>query len=128
MIENDFPALRAAVRGSIIGNAVTSLTTSLIDAVANASVTRFVRSHAHSFQTLSGAEAIKLGAIALTTACVATWALSLVVPLYVSTAIPRSTFLVLALIGAAAASSANAIAGQWPRSRVRRVTSWLRGA
>jgi hypothetical protein len=128
MIENDFPALRAAVRGSVAGNTATSITASFINAVANASVTRFARTQAAIFQSLSGSEAIKLFAIALTTACVATWALSLFVPVYVSTAIPRSTFVVLAFICAGAASSANSIAGQWSRSRLRRVTSWLRGA
>ena len=77
---------------------------------------------------MTAAEAIRTGAIALMTACVATWALSLVVPLYVSTAIPGSVFLVGAILCAAAAASCDALAEHWPHSRMRRVMAWLRGA
>jgi hypothetical protein len=128
MTENDFAALRAAVRDSIIGTAVTSVTASAIRAASNASATRIIQAQVAAFQGLSGSAAIKLGGIALTSAGIAAWTLAGFVPLYVATAIPRSAFLALALIGTLAAIGANSIAEQWSRSRMRRVTSWLRGA
>jgi hypothetical protein len=128
MTENDFAALRAAVRDSIIGTAVTSVTASAIRAASNASAMRIIQAQVAAFQGLSGSAAIKLAGIALTSAGIAAWTLAGFVPLYVATAIPRSAFLALALIGTLAAIGANSIAEQWSRSRMRRVTSWLRGA
>ncbi len=128
MTENDFPALRSAVRDSLIGRTIASVTAATIGAASSATSTRLITSQANEFRGLTAAEAIRTGAIALLTACIAIWALSLVVPLYVSTAIPGSVFLVLALLCAAAAASCNALAEHWPHSRLRRLTAWLRGA
>ena len=128
MTENDFPALRSAARDSLIGRTIASATAGAIGAASTAASTRLITSQANEFRGLTAAEAIRTGAIALLTACVAIWALALVVPLYVSTAIPASVFLVLTLLCAAAAANANAIAEHWSRSRMRRVTAWLRGA
>ena len=128
MTENDFPALRSAVRDSLIGRTIASVTAATIGAASSATSTRLITSQANEFRGLTAAEAIRTGAIALLIACIAIWALSRAVPLYVSTALPGSVFLVLALLCAAAAASSNALAGHWQRSRMRRVTAWLRGA
>lgn len=128
MTENEFPALRSAVRDSVIGRTIAALTSAISGAASSASSTRLIASQANQFCGLPAAEAIRTGAIALLTACVAIWALSLAVPRYVSTAIPGSVFLALALLCAAAAASANALAGHWRGSRMRRATAWLRGA
>ena len=128
MTEDDFQALRSAVRDSVIGRTIAALTTAITVAASSASSTTVIASQATRFRGLSAAEAIRTGAIALLTACVAIWALSLAVPLYVSTAIPGSVFLVLAVLCTAAAASADALAGHWRGSRMRRVTAWLRGA
>jgi len=128
MTENDFPALRSAVRESLIGRTIASVTAATIAAASRASSTRLITSQANEFRQLTAAEAIRTGATALLTACIAIWALSRAVPPYVSTAIPGSVFLVLALLCAAAAASSNALASHWHRSRMRRVTAWLRGA
>ena len=128
MTGNDFPALRSAARDSLIGRTIASVTAATSSAVKSAASTRLITSLAHEISGLTAAETIKAGAIELLTACVAIWALSLVVPLYVSTAIPGSVFLVLALLCAAAAARSNALAEHWSRSRMRRVTAWLRGA
>ncbi|MEO7135361.1 MAG: hypothetical protein ABI024_14200 [Vicinamibacterales bacterium] len=128
MTENDFPALRWAVRDSAIGRTVASVTAATIGDASVAASTRLMASLAKEFRGLTAAEAVRTRAVALLTACVATWALSLVVPLDVSTAIPGSVFLVLTLLCGAAAASSNALADHWSRSRMRRVTAWLRGA
>ena len=128
MTEHDFPALRSAVRDSVIGRTIAALTAAIGGAAASASSTRLIASQANQLCGLTAAEAIRTGAIALLAACVAIWALSLAVPLYVSTAIPGSAFLVLALLCIATAASANVLAGHWRSSRARRVTAWLRGA
>ena len=128
MTEHDFPALRAAVRDSLIGRTIASVTAATIGAASSATSTRLIAAQADEFRGLTAAEAIRTGAIALLTACVAIWALSLVVPLYVSTAIPGSVFLVLTLLCAAAAASSIALAEHWSQSRMRRVILWLRGA
>ena len=128
MTENDFPALRSAVRGSLIGRTIASLIAAATRAASTASTTRLIASKADEFRALTAAEGIRAGAILLLTACVAIWALSRAVPLYVSTAIPGSLFLVAALLCAAAAASSGALAEHWPHSRLRRVTAWLRGA
>jgi len=128
MTENDFPALRSAVRGSLIGRTIAFLATAASEAASSASSTRMIASQANEFRGLTATEAIRAGAIVLLTACVAIWALSGVVPPYVSTAIPRSLFLVVALLCVAAAASSKALAEHWPYSRLRRVTAWLRGA
>ena len=70
---------------------------------------RLIASRVDQFRGLNAADTIRTVAIALLTACIATWALSLVVPVYVSTAIPGSVFLVGALFCAAAAASCNAL-------------------
>lgn len=128
MTENDFPALRSAVRASLIGRTIASLMTAANGAASNAASTRLVASLADEFRGSTATQATRTGAIVLLTACVAIWALSRVVPLYVSTAIPGSVFLVAALLCGAAAVSSNALAEHWPHSRLRRVTGWLRGA
>ncbi len=128
MTENDFPALRAALRASLIGRTIASLTAAINKPASSAFSTRLIASQANELRGLSPAQAIRTGAIGLLTACIAIWALSLAVPLYVSTAIPGSVFLVLALLCAAAAASSNALAEHWTHSRLRRVTAWLRGA
>lgn len=128
MIEDDFPALRSAVRDSVIGRAVASLMTTLRRAVATSSATRMIDSRAMAFRGLAPAETIRLSAVAMMTACLATWALSFLVPPYVSTAIPVSAFLLFALAFGAAAAGAETLGEQWSRSRVRRATAWLRGA
>lgn len=128
MTEDDFPALRAAVRASLIGRTLASTTAAVNRAASRASSTRLIASQAHELRGLSSAQAIRTGAIALLTACIAIWSLSLVVPPYVSTAIPGSVFLVLGLLCAAAAAGSNALADHWRHSRLRRVTAWLRGA
>jgi Kef-type K+ transport system membrane component KefB len=128
MTENDFPALRSAVRDSLIGRTIASVTAATIGAASSATSTRLMTSQANEFRGLTAAEAIRTGAIALLTACIAIWALSLAVPLYVSTAIPGTVFLALGLICAAAAASCHVLAEHWPHSRLRRVMAWLRGA
>jgi len=128
MTASDFPALREAARTSLIGRTIASLTAAVIGAASRASSMRLVASQADQFRGLSAAEAIRTVAIALLTACIATWGLSLFVPLYVSTAIPGSVFLVGALLCAAAAASCHALSEHWPHSRLRRVMAWLRGA
>ena len=128
MTENDFPALRCAVRDSVIGRTAAALTAAISGAASTASSARLIASQANQFRGLTAAEAIRTGAITLLTACIAIWALSLAVPLYVSTAIPGSVFLGVALLCAAAAASAHTLAGHWQHSRMRRVTAWLRGA
>ena len=128
MTENHFPALRSAVRGSVIGRTTASLATAARRAASSASSTRLIASNANELRALTGAESTRAGAILLLTACVAAWALSTAVPLYVSTAIPGSLFLMAALVCAAAAASSDALAEHWPHSRLRRVTAWLRGA
>ena len=128
MTANDFPALRAAARASLIGRTIASLTAAVRGAASRAASLRLIASQADQFRGMSAAEAIRTVAIALMTACIATWVLSLVVPLYVSTAIPGSMFLVGALLCAATAASCNALSEHWPHSRLRRVMAWLRGA
>lgn len=128
MTDNDFPALRSAVRDSVIGHTVTKLTTSVARAASNASAARLIRSHVMTLRDVPASAAITLGAIAMMTACLTTWVLSLFVPLYVSTAIPGTALLVLAVVGGVAAAGADALADHWSRSRMRRVTAWLRGA
>jgi hypothetical protein len=128
MTENDFPALRSSVRDSVIGRTIAWFTAAIAGAASRAVSTRLMTSQANQLRGLAEAERIRAGAIALLSACVATWALSLMVPVYVSTAIPGSVFLVLALLCAAAAASCHALASHWERSRLRRVTAWLRGA
>ena len=128
MTQDDFPALQSAVRGSLIGRTISSLTAAASGAASSASSARLIASHANGFRALSAAEATRAGAIALLTACVTIWALSTVVPLYVSMAIPGSLFLLIALLCAAGAASSDALAEHWPHSRLRRVTAWLRGA
>ena len=128
MMENDFRALRAAVRASLIGRTIARLSAALSAAASSASSTRLIASQANGFRGSTPAQAIRTGAIALLTACIAIWALSLFVPLYVSSAIPGSVFLVVALLCAVAAASCDALAEHWPHSRLRRVTAWLRGA
>lgn len=128
MTENDFPALGSAARDSLIGQASASLTAAMGRAIANASVTRLVRAQTTACRGLTPAETIRLSAIALMTACLATAALSRIVPLYVSMAIPGIAFLALALACAATAAGADTVANHWSRSRTRRLTAWLRGA
>jgi len=128
MTEDDFAALRSAVRGSLIGRTIASLTADASRAASSASSTRLIVSHANDFRRLTAPQATRAGAIGFLTACVAIWALSGVVPLYVSTSIPGSVFLVAALLSAAAAASSETLAAHWPHSRLRRVTAWLRGA
>lgn len=128
MTENDFPALRAAVRESLIGRTLASLTAATSGAASRASITRLIAAQANEFRGLTASQAIRAGAIVLLTACIAIWALFRVVPLYVSTAIPASVFVVLAVLCAAAAASSDALAEHWTHSRLRRVTGWLRGA
>ena len=128
MTENDFPALRSSVRESLIGRTIASLTDATSAAASRAVSRRLITSLTSELRGLAGTEVIRTGAIALLTACIASWALSLVVPLYVSTAIPGSVFLALAVLCAAAAASSNALAEHWSLSRMRRVTAWLRGA
>ena len=127
-MENDFPALRAAVRASLLGRTIAALTAATSGAASNASIRRPLASQVNEFRGLTATEAIRTGAIALLTACIAIWALSFLVPLYVSTAIPRSMFLMVALICAAAAASSKALAEHWSHSRLRRVSAWVRGA
>jgi hypothetical protein len=127
MTENDFPALRSSVRDSLIGRTIASLTAATGGAASRAASTRLITSQANQLRGLPAPEGIRIGAIALLTASVATWAMSVLVPLYVSTAIPGGVFLVLALLCGAAVASSNALASHWQRSRMRRVTAWLRG-
>ncbi len=128
MTASDFPALRAAARASLIGRTIGSLTAAVSGSASRASSMRLIASRVNQFRGLNAADTIRTVAIALLTACIATWALSLVVPVYVSTAIPGSVFLVGALFCAAAAASCNALSEHWPHSRLRRVMAWLRGA
>lgn len=128
MIEHDFPALRSAVRESVIGRTIASITAAVGGAIAHSSAARLIRSQASASRGQALSETIRLWAIAVMTAGFATWALSWFVPPYVSTAIPRSAFLLSALVCAAAAAGADALGDQWSRSRLRRVTAWLRGA
>jgi hypothetical protein len=128
MIENDFPALRIAVQDSAIGRATSSLISVLSSAALTASATALIASGRTSFGELAPPAKITLCATTLAIACVATWALALFVPRYLSTAIPGTAFLVMGLVCAAAAARANWLSEQWSQSRLRRVTAWLRGA
>jgi hypothetical protein len=128
MTANDFPALRATVRDSVIGRTIAWLAVAASESASSASSTRLIASGVNTFRGLTAADAIRTGAILLLTACVASWALSLVVPVYVSTAIPGSLFLLTALLCAGAAASSDALGDHWPHSRLRRVSAWLRGA
>jgi hypothetical protein len=128
MIENDFSALRTAVRDSAIGRATASLLSVVSSAALTASATGLVESGLTSFRELAAPAKIQLSATLLASACVATWALTQFVPPYVSTAIPRTTFLLMGLVCAAAAARADSLSDHWSRSKLRRFTLWLRGA
>jgi hypothetical protein len=127
MIENDFPALRSAVRDSAIGRATASVLSSFSSAAFTASATALIASGLASFRRLMAPEKTRMIATSLAIASVASWALALFVPPYLSMAIPGSAFLWMGLVFAAAAAGANWLSEQWSQSRLRRFSAWLRG-
>lgn len=127
MIENDFPSLRSSARDSVIGRAVSRLLSRVGNAAPDAVTTRVVTSQIAIVRG-TGSQTIQSIAVMLMMASFGTWMLSQFVPLYVSMAIPRSAFLVVAIVCGLAAWRSNGVAEQLSRSRVRRVSDWLRGA
>lgn len=126
MIEHDFAALRSAARDSVIGRAI-AWTLSAVGHAAQASATRRVMAAQAAAICGTGPETTQAVATMLMTAAFATWVLSQFVPRYVSMAIPSVTFLGVAIVCGLVAWRPDAVVSVWSRSRLRRVSDWLRG-
>jgi len=124
--DRDFPELRAAVRESILGAAMLRMRSAVQVAWSEAVVTRAVATRFAAIRNTSPALAVQSLGIAVATAALGAWVMSLWIPTYLGTSIPAWAFFFAAFAAALAAVWPETFANQWSRSGLRRLSFWFR--
>ena len=125
MSSDEFPGLSEAASRSRLVVAAKTITNVLATAAGTSTTGRWATRGRDAFVSLSAIDQLRWSAMTLGWAIILYWGGLAVMPPYTATGLPRSFFLVLAIVAWLVAGSAEIVARAWSASRVARMLRWL---
>lgn len=125
MSSDEFPGLSEAASRSRLVVAAKTATNLLATSAGSSATGRWIKSGRDAFVSLSAIDQLRWSAMTLGWAIILYWGGLAVMPPYTATGLPRSFFLVLAIVAWLVAGSAEIVARAWSASRVARMLRWL---